>query len=87
MFSIPLSNAVAKPWAVVVVCAHTLLAHSAVPCSERHVDQTLGAVPQADLDLPSAIAPLNSGKILVFSARLDLTSVLNRDNIVVNFTF
>lgn len=59
MLAVPLTYAVAQPWAVVVVGADTLLAHPAVPGSKRHVDEALGAEPQADLDLAGLLTPLN----------------------------
>lgn len=61
MLPIPLTYAVSKPWTVMVIGTYTLLAHPAVPSSERHVNKALGAVSQAYLDLACAVAPLDCG--------------------------
>lgn len=49
-----------------VVRRDAFLAHPAVPSSERHVYQALGAVSERDLDFSSPVAPLHSGQIPSF---------------------
>jgi hypothetical protein len=61
MLTVPLSDAVSEPRAVVVIGGDALFAHSAVPSPQGHVDEALRAVPKGNLYLARAITALDRG--------------------------
>ena len=65
MTSVALTDAVSKPWAVVVIGANALLAHTAVSSPKRHVNKANVAVTKSVFNFPSTVASLNSRQRLL----------------------
>ena len=64
MFPVPFADAIAKPRTVVIISRNALLAHPAVLCSQRHVQQALSTEPERYLNLACSLAPLNGREVL-----------------------
>jgi hypothetical protein len=86
VFPIPFTDAVADPRTMMVISADALFAHAAMSGPQRHINEALSAVPQANFYLACAVTTLNCRQILLFAARLDLPGVLNRHNVIFHLT-
>ena len=65
VLSVPLTDAVSEPGAMMVVSGNTFLASPAVSGSQRNVNKANLAHPKTKFDFASSVAPFNGREILL----------------------
>jgi len=70
VLAIALPDAVSKPRTMMIIGGHTLLTQSTMPGPQRHINQALCAISQADLNFPSFLAPLNGCEVFLMNLLL-----------------